>query len=139
VSTSTTPREPPNVYTSADFAPYGDVLRDIYDTVFELRAGNPTVIRAFDEFNGMLADWREAGIADECTATWEATAGALREAADEYGVAMASFYDAFNGVDHDEDAREKGYVASDGRHASPEGVLAQVEVLHDLGYDPVIP
>jgi hypothetical protein len=139
VSTSTTPREPPNVYTSADFAPYGDVLRDIYDTVFELRAGNPTVIRAFDEFNGMLADWQEAGIADECTASWEAVAEALREAADEYGVAMASFYDEFNGVDHDEDAREKGYIASDGRHASPEGILAQVEVLHDLGYEAIIP
>jgi hypothetical protein len=54
--TSTLPREPPNVYTSADFAPYGDVLRDIYDVIFELRCGQPTVIRAFDEFNGMLAN-----------------------------------------------------------------------------------
>jgi hypothetical protein len=139
VSTSTTPRDPPNVYTAADRAPYGDVLRDVYDVVFELRAGQPTVIRAFDEFNGMLADWREAGNADECTAAWEAGTGALREAADDYGVAMASFYDEFNGVDHDEDPREKGYIASDGRHASPEGVLAQAEVLRDLGYDPIIP
>ena len=76
--TSTLPRDPPEWYSPADFAPYGDVLRDIYDVIFELRYGRPTVIRAFDEFNGMLADWREAGIADECTATWEASSGAIR-------------------------------------------------------------
>jgi hypothetical protein len=139
VSTSPTPRDPPHLYTAADLAPYGDVLRDIYDLVFELRAGQPTVIRAFDEFNGMLADWREAGIEEECTAAWESQSEALREAADEYKVAFASFYGEFNGVDYDEDAREKGYIASDGRHASPEGVLAQAEVLHALGYDPIVP
>ena len=31
---------------------------------------------------------------------------------------MASFYDEFNGPDHDEDPREKGYIRSDGLHAS---------------------
>jgi hypothetical protein len=127
------------VYTSADFAPCGDVLRDIYDVVFELRAGQPTVIRAFDAFNGMIADWREAGIEPECTALWESESEALREAADDYGVAMASFYDAFNGPDHDEDPREKGYITVDGKHASPEGTYFQVDILHDLGYDPIVP
>ena len=136
---SPTPRDPPNVYTSADFAPYGDVLRDIYDVVFELRAGEPTVIRVFDIFNGMIADWREAGIEAECEATWDSESEALREAADDYGVAMASFYDEFNGPDHDEDPREKGYIAFDGLHASSEGVAVQVEVLHDLGYDAIVP
>jgi len=136
---SPTPRDPPNVYTPADFAPYGDVLRDIYDVVFELRAGEPTVIRVFDIFNGMIADWREAGIEAECEATWDSESEALREAADDYGVAMASFYDEFNGPDHDEDPREKGYIAFDGWHASTEGVAVQVEVLHALGYDAIVP
>ena len=136
---SSTPRDPPNVYTSADFAPYGDVLRDIYDIVFELRAGEPTVVRVFDIFNGMIADWREAGIEAECQATWDSESEALREAAGDYGVAMASFYDEFNGPDHDEDPREKGYIAFDGWHASTEGVAVQVEVLHALGYDAIVP
>ena len=136
---SPTPRDPPNVYTSADFAPYGDVLRDIYDIVFELRAGQPTVIRAFDQFNGMIADLREAGIEPECTATWNSESQALREAADDYGVPMASFYDEFNGPDHDEDPREKGYIYPDGIHASLEGIAVQVEVLHELGYDAIVP
>jgi len=108
VSTLKGRRDPPKRYSSADFAPYGDVLRDIYDVIFKLRAGQPTVIRAFDEFNGMLAAWREAGIEAECTAGWEASAGAIREAADEYGALTASFCDAVNGTDHDEDPREKG-------------------------------
>ena len=133
------PRDPPNVYTPADFAAYGDALRDIYDIVFELRAGQPTVIRAFDQFNGMIADLREAGIEPECTATWNSESQALREAADDYGVPMASFYDEFNGPDHDEDPREKGYIYPDGIHASLEGIAVQVEVLHELGYDAIVP
>ena len=135
----TDPREPPEYHTSADFAPYGDVFREIYDTVFELRSGHPTVIRTYDFFAGALADWREAGIEPECTAAWEAQADAIHEAADEYGVLTASFYDEFNGVDHDEDAREKGYISVDGWHQSTEGTTTEVEVLHALGYDAIIP
>ena len=102
-----TPSDPPNVYTSADFAPYGDALRDIFDIVFELRAGQPTVIRAFDQFNGMIADLRAYGIEAECKATWDSESEVLHEAADDYGVAMASFYDEFNGPDHDEDPERR--------------------------------
>ena len=130
---------PPEFSTSADFAAYGDVYRAIFEVIFELRAGEPTVIRVFDEFAGRLADWREAGIEAECTAAYEAASGAIREAADEYGVAMASFYDAFNGPDHDEDPREKGYIGFDGYHASLRGASAQAEVLHGLGYDAIVP
>mgnify|MGYP000541346990 CR=1 FL=1 len=76
----------------------------------------------------------EAGIEPECTAAWEAQADAIHEAADEYGVLVASFYDEFNGTNHDEDPREKGYIAADGWHQSQDaGVAAQVEVLQDLG------
>jgi hypothetical protein len=136
----TDPRDPPESHTSADLAPYGDVFRDIYDTVFELRAGQPTVIRTYDFFSGALADWREAGIEPECTASWEAQADAIHEAARDYGVLTASFYDEFNGTNHDEDPREKGYIAVDGWHQSRDaGVAAQVEVLHALGYDPIVP
>ena len=140
VRAGTDPREPPKRYTSADFAPYGDVFRDIFDVVFELCSGQPTVIRTFDLFSGMIVDWREAGIEPECTAAWEAQADAIHEAADEYSVLTASFYDEFNGVDHDEDPRERGYIAADGFHQSQDaGVAAQVAVLHALGYDPTIP
>jgi len=131
--------QPPERATPADWASYGDVLRDILDVVVELRAGQPTVIRVADEWAAPIADWREAGVEAVCTAGWEAQAGVIREAADEYGAGTASWYDAFNGPDHDEDPREKGYISSDGWHQSVEGAAAQVEVLHTLGYDAIAP
>ena len=63
----------------------------------------------------------------------------IREAADEYGAGTASWYDAFNGPDHDEDPYEKGYIADDVFHQSREGVAVHAEVLHALGYAPIIP
>ena len=140
VSPLTQRRDPPEHNTPADWAPYGDVLRDILDEIFELRAGQPTVIRTADYFAGPIAAWREAGIEAECTAGWEAWAGVIHDAADEYGVETASWYDAFNGPGHDEDPREKGDIAVDGWHQSRDaGVEVQADVLHTLGYDPIIP
>jgi hypothetical protein len=89
-SASPFPRDPPEHNTPADFAPLGDVLRDILDEIFELRAGQSTVIRVADYFASPIADWREAAIEAECTAGWEAWSGVIREVADEYGVGMAS-------------------------------------------------
>ena len=131
--------EPPEPATPADWAQYGDVLRDILDAVFELRAGQPTVTRVADEFAAPIADWRQDGIEAVCTTSWEAHAQVIHEAADEYGAGTASWYDAFNGPDHDEDPVEKGYIADDGFHQSLAGAKVQAEVLHALGYDPINP
>ncbi len=139
VSTSTDPRDPPAKYADEDFGPYRDVLRRIYDEVFELRKGQPTIIRAIDLYSPVLADWRDAGIADECTAAWEAWSTVIRDTAAEYGVLTVSMYDTFNGPNHDEDPREKGLISSDKEHASPEGRAVQVEAIHALGYEPIVP
>ncbi len=72
-------------------------------------------------------------------AAWEAFSQAIREAAAEFGVPTASMFDAFNGPNHDEDPREKGFIGSDKQHTTDEGKAAMVEVLHALGYDPVNP
>ena len=97
------------------------------------------MIRVADEFAAPIASWREAGIEAICTASWEAHAQVIHEAADGYGVGTASWYDAFNGPNHDEDPYEKGYIADDVFHQSREGAAVQAEVLHALGYDPIIP
>lgn len=137
VSTSTAPRDPPRRYSAEDFDPYRDVLTSIYEIVFDLRGGEPTIVRAIDLYNPVIADWRTAGIEDECTADWEMWARTIREAADEYRVPTASMFDAFNGPGHDEDPREKGFIGPDKEHTSDKGKAAMVEVLHGLGYDPV--
>lgn len=139
VSTRTDPRDPPVQYTAEDFEPYQDILRSIYERVFELREGNPTIVRAIDLYSPVIADWREAGIAEECTKAWETWAGVIRDTAAEFGVPTASMFDDFNGPSHDEDPREKGFIGSDGQHTNAAGRAAQLEVLDALGYEPIVP
>ena len=129
----------PDVYTSEDFAPFGALLREIYDEILALRAGQPTVIRAMDLWVPMLEQWIAAGVEPACTAGWEAWTTTLREVAAEHGVPTASMYDAFNGPGHDEDPVAMGYIGEDGSHPSAEGNAVQVDVLHALGYDPIEP
>lgn len=137
VSTSVFPRDPPTHYTAEDWAPYRDVLHSIFEAVFDLRDGQPTIVRAMDMYNPVIADWREAGIDEECMAAWEVFAQTIKDAAADYDVPTASMFDAFNGPDHTEDPREKGFIGPDKMHTTDKGQAAMVEVLHALGYDPV--
>ena len=140
VSTSTVPRDPPSAYTSEGFLePYREVLRDIYERVFELVGERPVIVRAIDLYNPVIADWRLAGIEPECTATWEAWSDSIRQVANEFGVPTVSMYDAFNGPDHSEDPRAKGYISSDLEHTSPAGRDVMVAALHQAGYETTEP
>jgi lysophospholipase L1-like esterase len=113
------------------------LLSSIYGLIFDLRDGEPTIVRAMDMYNPTIADWREAGIETECTAAWEVFSQTIRDAASEYGVPTGSMFNAFNGDDHSEDPREKSFIGPDKMHTTDEGKAAMVEVLHALGYDPV--
>lgn len=130
--------DPPRVFTEADFDEYADLLRFIYRRILELRQGQPTVIRAVDLYVPVISGWRAAGIEQACTASWEAWTSAARRVASEYGVPMASMYDAFNGPDHDQDPVAKGYIGDDGEHCSDAGRAVQVDVLDALGYDAIV-
>lgn len=137
VSTSTAPRDGPSDTSIESWEPYRDVLTSIWEIIFDLRDGEPTILRAMDMYNPVIADWREAGIEEECAAGWEAFAQTIKDAAADYDVPTASMFDAFNGTSHDEDPREKGFIGSDKMHTTDEGKAAMVEVLHALGYEPV--
>lgn len=140
VSTSTVPRDPPTAFASEGFLePYREVLREIYERVFALVGDRPVIVRAIDLYNPVIADWRLAGIEPECTATWEAWSDSIRRVAAEFGVPTVSMYDAFNGPDHSEDPRAKGYISSDLEHTSPAGRDAMVAALHEAGYEPTDP
>ncbi|HEX6231325.1 MAG TPA: SGNH/GDSL hydrolase family protein, partial [Actinomycetota bacterium] len=139
VTTSRVPRDPPEPSSIEDFEPYAELLRSIYEHIFELRAGQPTIVRAVDHYNPVIGPWRAAGIEPECTAHWEAVASTVRQVASEYSVPTASMYDTFNGPGHDEDPVEKGLIGSDGEHPSDKGKAVQVDVLDALGYEPIRP
>ena len=139
VSTSTVPRDPPTRYASEDLAPYRDVLVSIYERVFELVGDRPVIVRTIDWPNTLISDWPLAGVEEECTAGWEAWSDSLADAAAGFDVEMVSMYDWFNGPDHTEDPRAKGYVGLDGFHPSAAGSEAMVAALHEAGYEPLRP
>ena len=139
VSTSTVPRDPPTRYSGEDFAPYRDVLVSAFERVFELVGDRPVIVRTFDWPNTLISDWPLAGVEEECTAAWEAASDSIADAAAGFDVEMVSMYDWFNGPDHTEDPREKGYVGPDGFHPSAAGSEAMVAALHEAGYEPLYP
>lgn len=138
ISTSTEAREPPTHYSVEDWQPYRNVLDEIYAEIWKLR-DEPVVLRAVDFYNPVISDWREAGIEPERTAALEAMNRAIREAAEANGATVVSAYDLFNGVSHQEDPREKGYISSDGIHTTVEGATAIADELAAAGYEPTSP
>jgi hypothetical protein len=130
-------RAAPSVPTGEDWEPFREDLRAIYERIFDLREGRPTIVRAMDLYVPVLASWREAGIEAECTDYFEQFNAAVRGVADEYSVLTASMFDEFSGPDHDQDPVERGLISGDGIHTNADGRAAMVEVLDALGYEPV--
>lgn len=125
----------PAVPTVDDWQPYRDVLDQVYDEIWKLREGQPTIIRTYDVYNGFFAPWRELGIETECTANLEIQAQVEREAAEANGAYFVSLFDVFNGPNHDEDPIEKGWMADDGMHAGGEGLDIVAETLASVGFE----
>jgi hypothetical protein len=130
--------EPENCAPEA-FAQYQADLQAIWGEIFRLRAGQPTILRATDLYNPVLARWDECGNASACQVCWENMSAAARQAAAAYGIPFLSRYDAFNGPDHSEDPRQKGYIQEDGEHPSELAARYTAGLLAELGYAPVPP
>jgi len=112
-------------------------LKSIWGKIIELRDGQPVILRATDLYNPLVSGWQEFGVFESCTVCWENLSAASRQAADSYGIPFLSRYDAFDGVDHSEDPREKGYIREDGEHPSQLGAEFTAGLLSDMGYEPV--
>lgn len=123
------------VPTAEDWQPYQDWLSDVYEAIWEVREGQPVVLRAHDIYNPWFGPWTDLGVEPECTAIWEGQTRAIREAAEANGAVFVSFFDLFNGPEHDEDPREKGWIGEDGMHASEEGGAAAAEALAAVGFE----
>lgn len=131
--------DPPAPVTTADWQPYADMLGQVYDEVWQLRDGKPTVLRAIDLYAPVLAEWRAAGIEEECTALWEMQSGVMRSTAVANGATMVSPYDLLNGADHDQDAVAAGYVNARGIHTTDAGRDVVAAALDATGYEPSTP
>ena len=130
---------PPGDCSPETFESYIENIKAIIEEILSLRNGMPTIIRAMDYYVPMYSEWKNHGIEKECTCCWENFNNAIHQAAAAYNVPVAWVYDAFNGPNHDEDPREKGYIADDGRHTREAGQKVIADLMRELGYDPVNP
>jgi hypothetical protein len=121
------------------YEPYIENLKAIYEEILALRNGKPTIIRAVDFYNPLISEHRKLNMEIECTQCWEIFNTAVRQAADAFNIPFVSVYDVFNGLNHDEDPREKGYIRNDGRHTSKQGQQVIADLLSEAGYEPVEP
>lgn len=120
------------------FEKWTEHLKGIWAEIIKLRKGKATILRAVDLFNPLVSIWNEKGVFEACTACWVNMSNAVRLAAEAYQIPFASRLAAFNGPDYREDPRLKGYIRDDGEHLSELGVQATVELLAQLGYEPVV-
>lgn len=125
--------------TPRSFEKYTADLEAIWAKVFELRSGQPTILRAIDVANPFVSAWKKSQVFDACTVCWECVTNAVRQAAEAYHIPFLSRYDAFNGVKHDEDPGQQGYIGGDGIHPNDLAQQRTAELLAKLGYDPVPP
>lgn len=131
--------KPPDDCTLDLYKPYTRNLEAVYALIFALREGKPTIIRAVDLYNPIISIHRERNMEIECTKCQETFNTAIQQAAGAFNIPLISVYDAFNGPDHDEDPREKGYIGPDGIHASEMGKQVIADLLSDAGYAPIKP
>ena len=130
---------PPEDCTLQLYEPYIENLKAIYEEILALRNGKPTIIRALDFYNPLISEHRKRNMEIECTQCWESFNTAIRQAADAFNIPLVSVYDKFNGLNHDEDPREKGYIGFDGCHTSKQGQQVTADLLSEAGYEPVEP
>ena len=109
----------------------------VYEEIFSLRNGKPTIIRAYDFYNPLISKHRENNIENECRECLETFNRTLQLAAEEFNIPFVSVFDAFNGKNHNEDPREKGYIGDDGIHASEQGQQVIADLISAVGYEPV--
>jgi hypothetical protein len=113
-------------------------LEGIYQRFFELRAGQPTIIRTYDAYNPLINFFREQGVHEDCRLCWGYYNDAIRQASAAYNIPVARVSEAWNGPDWDIDPNDLGYT-KDGEHPNELGIEVIAQALRELGYDPVLP
>jgi hypothetical protein len=113
-------------------------LEEIYAKIFELREGQPTIIRAFDAYNPVIPRETAQEGYQACLACWANYNAAIHQAAETFNVPVAKVAEAWNGADGTEDPVAKGYT-KDNIHPNELGAKVIAEALRDLGYEPVYP
>jgi len=118
------------------YSTYVADMEEIWGKIIELRKGKPTILRATDIYNPLISFWEENGVFEACDVCWTNMSAANRKAAEKYGIPFLSRYDAYDGLNHKEDPRLKGFILPDGEHPTEEGAKYTAKLLSEMGYDP---
>ena len=130
--------KPPGEYSAQGLDRFSSDLAAIWARIFELRQGQPVILRAVDFYTPFVAPWQENGVFEACTECWEILSAAVRKASEMQGVPFLSRLDAFNGPAHDEDPRAKGLIDADGQHPSPQAAELTAQLLGEMEYEPTL-
>jgi lysophospholipase L1-like esterase len=113
-------------------------LNAIYQKIFELRDGQPTIIRAYDAYNPIIPNRVGYDGYEDCITCWQNYNQAMHLAAEQNNIPIALVSEAWNGPDYQKNPVELGYT-KDGEHPSELGAQVIAQALRDLGYEPVVP
>jgi hypothetical protein len=80
---------------------------------------------------------KEKDIYVACAKCFEYHSDAIHTASEEYNIPFLSRSDAYNGVNYDEELRDKGYIQSDGYTPSDLSARVLTKLLAQMGYEPV--
>jgi hypothetical protein len=131
--------KPPGEYSAQGLDRFSSDLAAIWARIFELRQGQPVILRAVDFYTPFVAPWQENGVFEACTECWEILSAAVRKASEMQGVPFLSRLDAFNGPAHDEDPRLKGLIREDGEHPTEAASRFTAQLLSEMGYEATFP
>lgn len=120
------------------FDAYIQHLEGIYQIIFDLRDSQPTIVRAYDAYNPLIARFHEQGVYEDCKSCWANYNAAIHQAAASYNIPVAAVAEAWNGPDWDQDPQAMGYT-KDAEHPNEVGATLIAQALRELGYDPVLP
>ncbi len=104
-----------NSCSPEEFSVYVSDLESIYQLIFDLRSGQPTILRAFDAYNPIINQLRDQGVYQECKQCWGLYNDAIRQGAQKYNIPVALVSEAWNGPEWDQDPNDLGYT-KDGEH-----------------------
>jgi hypothetical protein len=113
-------------------------FRENYDALLDELAlhADPSekLVRVLTMYNPTYADWKAAGSYAACQPLWEDLNEQIVESATAHGYQVVDVYSLFNGEDHQEDPREKGWIGLDGEHTSEAGQAAIADLIRSAGY-----
>jgi hypothetical protein len=131
--------KPPGEYSAQGLDRFSADLAAIWARIFELRQGQPVILRGMDFYNPLVAPWQEQGVFEACTECWEILSAAARRGSEIQGVPFLSRFDAFNGPAHDEDPRLKGFIREDGEHPTEAACRFTTQLLSEMRYEATFP